>query len=89
MTKATPLGFNNGNLAVAGEAGREAILPLDRNTQWQDQIAIKMASILMQQSDNNNQPINVNLNVDGKTLADVVVKQNNKAKKHKGKGLFD
>ena len=89
MTKATPLGFNNGNLAVAGEAGREAILPLDRNTQWQDQIATKMATILMQQSENNDKPINVNLNVDGKTLADVVVKQNNKAKKHKGKGLFD
>lgn len=89
MTKATPFGFNNGNLAVGGENGREAILPLDRNTQWQDQIATKMATILMQQSDNNNQPINVNLNVDGKTLADVVVKQNNKAKKHKGKGLFD
>lgn len=89
MTKATPFGFNGNNLAVGGENGREAILPLDRNTQWQDQIAIKMASILMQQSNNDNTPINVNLNVDGKTLADVVVKQNNKAKKHKGKGLFD
>ena len=89
MTKATPFGFNNGNLAVGGEAGREAILPLDRNTQWQDQIAIKMASILMQQSDNNDKPIEVNLNVDGKTLANVVVKENNKAKKHKNKGLFD
>lgn len=89
MTKATPFGFNGNNLAVGGENGREAILPLDRNTQWQDQIATKMATILMQQSENNDKPINVNLNVDGKTLADVVVKQNNKAKKHKGKGLFD
>ena len=31
-------------LANIGEAGREAVLPLDRNTQWMDQLAEKLAA---------------------------------------------
>jgi len=31
---------------IAGEAGREAILPLERNTGWIDAIATKMAEII-------------------------------------------
>ena len=67
----------------------EAILPLDHNTKWMDDVAGRLANVLINKSNNDNTPININLNDDGKTIANIEVKADKKAKKHKGKGLFD
>lgn len=45
-------------IANIGEAGREAVLPLDRNTQWMDSFADKLASRL---GNNISQPINIDM----------------------------
>ena len=45
-------------IANIGEAGREAVLPLDRNTQWMDSFADKLASRL---GNNISQPITIDM----------------------------
>ena len=45
-------------IANIGEAGREAVLPLDRNTQWMDSFADKLASRL---GNNISQPITIDI----------------------------
>ncbi len=44
MDGITPFAFNGNNLAVGGEAGKEAILPLESNTQWMDKVADKVVA---------------------------------------------
>lgn len=47
MNAATLMGYDaNGTAHIGGEAGQEAILPLDRNTEWMDKIADRLASRL-------------------------------------------
>lgn len=58
--KPTAFGMNGGNVMVGGEAGAEAIVPLEKNTKWLDKIADKLAG-------STNRP--VVLNVDGKVFA--------------------
>ncbi len=71
-------------LLGGGEAGREAVLPLDRNTGWMDKIADKVAlRVTGGQSDN--QTITINLVVDGKILASTVVRNINAQAKATGK----
>lgn len=41
---ATMLGFNGYNPIVAGEAGREAVLPLDSHTEWMDELSDRIGS---------------------------------------------
>lgn len=45
-------------LANIGEAGREAVLPLDRNTGWMDMLADKLAS---KQNNGNNTPVIIDM----------------------------
>ena len=45
-------------LANIGEAGREAVLPLDRNTGWMDMLADKLAS---KQNSGNNTPVIIDM----------------------------
>lgn len=47
---------------IAGEAGREAILPLENNTEWMDILANRIASVI----GGGNRPINIILN--GRTI---------------------
>ena len=58
-------------LLGGGEAGREAVLPLDHNTDWMDQIAERVVSLLGFQSGGD---VNVTIPVtlDGDVLAKVV-----------------
>lgn len=63
------LGFNGGNAMVGGERGAEAIVPLERNTEWLDRIADRLSQ---SQGD---RPIVIN--IDGKRVFEVVVDQNN------------
>ncbi|MCD8146002.1 MAG: hypothetical protein LUD84_01785 [Clostridiales bacterium] len=54
---------------VAGEAGQEAIVPLERNTQWADIVATQIASKLSQ-SGGGNQTVTINtyVTLDGKVV---------------------
>ena len=61
--KPTLFGYGNGLLGGLGEAGAEAVVPLEKNTQWLDKIADKLAA------KQGNQPIV--LQVDGKTFAEI------------------
>lgn len=55
-------GITNGStLANIGEAGREAVLPLENNTDWMDTLADRIAA-------RNNAPSRIVLQVDGKEL---------------------
>lgn len=59
--------------ATIGEAGAEAVLPLQNNTEWMDIIAEKLA----QRISNNGQPIVVYSVIDGKIVGKAVAKYNN------------
>lgn len=53
-------------LANIGEAGREAVLPLDANTEWMDILAERIGG-------SRRVPVNINLNYDGATFARVSI----------------
>ena len=57
-------------LLGGGEAGREAVLPLDRNTGWMDKIADRVVSRL---GTGNDGPVTINLLLDGKILTSYVI----------------
>jgi hypothetical protein len=75
--KASLLGFADGAAQVAGEAGREALLPLDRHTWWMDDIADRVVAKIGGGSSGTDRPIQVNLMVDGKVLTSTVVRNVN------------
>jgi hypothetical protein len=52
---------NSSTIAMIGEAGKEAVLPLENNTEWMDKLADKIA-------DRNNTPSKIVLMLDGKEL---------------------
>lgn len=61
---------------VVGEAGREAIVPLERNTQWANIVADQMTERMMQRmgsSVNSNQPIVVQVKLDGRVVGETTV----------------
>lgn len=60
------------SLLGGGEAGREAILPLDSNTGWMDDLARKVSSLVHADSGAGSATINIVL--DGKILASYVIK---------------
>lgn len=65
MNAATLMGYDaNGTAHIGGEAGQEAILPLDRNTEWMDKIADRLASRL-----GGNGDVTVQVVLDGKVVA--------------------
>ena len=66
MTNPTMFGFNpmSGKAMVGGEAGPEAILPLSKIPELME----KMGYL----NNNSSSTISINLNVDGKTIANVV-----------------
>lgn len=61
---------NQPTQAIIGEAGREAVLPLENNTEWMDTLAEKIANILSANSNNGNSR-DIILNVNG-TLAQLI-----------------
>ena len=58
-----------GNTMV-GEDGREAIVPLERNTEWANIVARKIADVLSNSPNGggNNRPMNINLMLDGQVV---------------------
>ena len=74
---ASLLGRVGDSWQVGGEAGREALLPLDRHTWWMNDIADRVVSRLPGGYSGGEQTITVNLIVDGKVLASTVVRHVN------------
>jgi ABC-type multidrug transport system fused ATPase/permease subunit len=68
-------GMNGNRLMVGGEAGAEAIVPLEKNTKWLDKIANKLAGATDRA---------VVLNVDGKTFAQTSINTINELTKQTG-----
>ena len=75
--KPTLFGYGNGALGGLGENGAEAVVPLEKNTQWLTKIADMLSSRM-----GTNQPIV--LQVDGKTFAEVAVSSINDLTRLKG-----
>ena len=75
--KPTAFGMNGGNMMVGGEAGAEAIVPLEKNTEWLDKIADKLAA--------KQGATPIVLNVDGKTFAQTSISSINQLTKQTGK----
>lgn len=67
-------------IAMIGEQGKEAVIPLENNTEWLDKVAGKVVTMLMGVQNNDNDAINVNLsvNLDSKTIARETIKELNK-----------
>ena len=59
---------DSATLAVVGERGKEAIMPLENNTEWIDTLASKL-----NRSEKTGQPATIILQVDGKTLAQTTI----------------
>lgn len=74
---ASLLGLAGGKFQVAGEAGREVLLNVDRHTWWMDLIADKVVARSAGGGVGGEQNITVNLVVDGKVLASTVVRNVN------------
>lgn len=59
---------DSATLAVVGEAGKEAVMPLENNTGWITQLADKIASRIPQSSTNNDKPITLKFDFNVGTL---------------------
>ena|GEM_PF-7080967 len=67
-------GMAGSTLLGGGERGREAVLPLESNTGWMDTLADKVAARVGGQG-GSNQPIRVQVVLDGKVVAESTVRQ--------------
>lgn len=74
--KPTAFGMNGNNVMVGGEAGAEAIVPLEKNTEWLDKIADRLAA--------KQGATPIVLNVDGKTFAQTSINSINQLTKQTG-----
>ena len=64
--------------ALVGEAGREAVLPLENNTGWMDTLADRILS-------RQDSPTKIVLTVDGRELGEATIKNINKITRSSGK----
>lgn len=72
MDGAQIFGGAGGNLFGGGEAGREAVLPLDRNTGWMDRIAEKVVQRIGTDGDVN---VTIPIYLDGKLITTEVIRR--------------
>lgn len=66
-------GAMGNNLLGGGEAGREAVLPLDRNTGWMDDLARRVA-VLLANSGGGDTTVRIPVILDGKQITEVVAR---------------
>lgn len=74
-------------IAMIGERGREAVVPLENNTEWLDKLASKLFTMLNAVRDNNNdRPINVTVTstLNGKVVSKELIRDLNKEAKRLG-----
>jgi len=72
-------------VALIGEAGREAVMPLDRNTGWMDELAAKINA---KGSGNSEQPIVVNLVLENEVIGRVAIDTANERAFQLGEAVF-
>jgi phage-related protein len=70
---------DSATIAMIGEAGKEAVLPLENNTQWMDKLAEKIASM-----NNNTTPTRIILKVGERELGMATIDSINKITKQTG-----
>lgn len=77
---------NKATNAIIGEAGQEAVVPLENHTEWMDKIAVRLASALVKDNggSDNNKPIAIQVVLDGRVVSESVVKNINEATKSTG-----
>lgn len=85
FTGASLLGRVGNDWQIAGEAGREVLLNVDRHTWWMDSIADRVEARIGGSAVGGDRPIQVNLVVDGKVLANTVVRNVNAQARATGK----
>lgn len=71
---------DSATLAVVGEAGKEAVVPLENNTEWIDELAKKIKG-----GKGGDNPAPIVLQVDGKTFAQTTIKTVNDLTKQTGR----
>lgn len=77
-------------MAVIGEAGKEAVMPLENNTGWITDLAGKVAARMPQNNTiSNNKPIEVVLQVGSTKLGRVVIDSINKVQNQEGRVLLN
>lgn len=69
---------DSATLAMIGEQGKEAIVPLENNTEWLDKLASKINGTA------NNKPARIVLNIDGKTFAQTSISTINELTRQTG-----
>ena len=74
---------NGATIAMIGEAGKEAVVPLERNTGWINNLAEKLGSKI--NNDGNDKDLTVNLMLDGKVVTATVVKNINQQTRLNGR----
>lgn len=78
-------------LAMIGEAGHEAVVPLENNTGWIDELAAKIALLIISQNNNgsgnnyDNTPIEIVIEIGGVRFGKVVLDSLNALKKQNGR----
>lgn len=71
---------DSATIAMIGEAGKEAVLPLENNTQWMDKLAEKIAAL----NNNNQAPTRIILKVGERELGMATIDSINKITKQTG-----
>ena len=82
---------DSATLAVIGEAGKEAVMPLENNTGWISLLADKLASRMPQGGNTSypNGPLSIRLEISGTELGRVVIDNMNKLFRQEGKILLN
>ncbi|MCL2631520.1 MAG: hypothetical protein FWD45_00270 [Coriobacteriia bacterium] len=72
-------------LAIVGEAGREAVLPLENNTGWMDRLAERIGLAI---ENDDGQPIHVTVNIGEDTIIERVIDGINESQFRRGGEVF-
>lgn len=70
---------DSATLAMVGESGKEAIVPLENNTEWMDKMATKVVGMMQAVNSLNNENLTINVPVElkGKVIAQEIIKDLN------------
>ncbi len=80
---------DSATIAMVGEAGKEAVMPLENNTGWITDLAGKVVSRMPQDNSNSNDsPIEITLQIGSTKLGKVVIDSINKVQRQAGKPLI-
>ena len=74
---------------MIGEAGKEAVVPLENNTGWMETVAKGISAELGRGETQNNQPIEVVLQVKDRELGRVVIDSINQLQRQSGRVLLN